>query len=371
MRHPIVSIREQRVRGQHPGLLLARYLAEQNDDGRDKRELFKAACGAGRDQSLIALYRRAFERWREGLSGVKDEADLGTPPFARLIVGLGNKGVIEAGLRLHHTYGVPLIPGSALKGLASHYCHEVYGAADERFRRDKQRLHPEEQYHKLLFGTAEDGGVIRFEDAWMHPDSLGAPDQGLLADVMTPHHQKWQTDPHAAPTDFDSPVPVPYLSVAGRFHVALVWQGPEHAEARRWTELALVLLRKALQEWGVGGKTTSGYGRLVDLRGAAAPKSSPSTVGAATPATSTRGGGVTVKFLGPHEKLKNAFWVQEEGKKRGLLKYGTAPTPLPAPDSEIEVYRTGDNPQSPEYRWDKAKPPPQPRGKRPPRGGRR
>jgi CRISPR-associated protein Cmr6 len=364
IREAITELRERRDQGQHPGLLLSRYLAEQSEDGRDKRELLAAARDAGRDRSLIELYRRAFVRWREGLGEIKSVAELGTPPFARLIVGLGNKGVIEAGLRLHHTYGVPLIPGSALKGLASHYCHAVYGEVDPRFHRGQE-------YHKLLFGTTEDGGVIRFEDAWMSPDSLDASGQGLRADVMTPHHQKWQTDASAAPTDFDSPVPVPYLSVAGRFHVALVWQGPEHPEALeqapKWTELARDLLAKALQEWGVGGKTTSGYGRLVGLQ-AVVPKSSPSGKSAFTPA---RSGGVTVRFLGPHEKLKNAFWVQEEGRKRGLLKYGTPPTPLPAPDSEIEVYRTGDNPQSPEYRWDKAEPPPPARGKRPPRGGQR
>src|SRR5262249_5571079 len=118
MREPIFNLRAKRDQSQHPGLILARYLAEQNDEGRDKRALLAAACKAGRDQSLVALYRRAFERWREGLSGVKAEADLRTPAHTRLIVGLGNKGVIEAGLRLHHTYGVPLIPGSALKGLA-------------------------------------------------------------------------------------------------------------------------------------------------------------------------------------------------------------------------------------------------------------
>jgi CRISPR-associated protein Cmr6 len=235
---------------------LARYLAVEDDEGRDKRDLLAAAYAAARDASLIALYRRAFERWREGLSSAKAEADLRTPAHTRLIVGLGNKGVIEAGLRLHHTYGVPLIPGSALKGLAAHYCHEVYSAADAKYHRG-------DDYHNLLFGTTEDGGVIRFEDAWMHPDSLGPPDQGLLADVMTPHHQKWQTDENVAPTDFDSPIPVPFISVAGCFHVAVCWQGPEHAQAEAWTTRAMELLLAALAEWGVGGKTSSGYGRLI------------------------------------------------------------------------------------------------------------
>ena len=81
---------------------------------------------------------------------------------------------------------------------------------------------------------------------------------------------------------------------------------------------------------------------------------------------------VRVKFLGPHEKLPNAFWVQEGGKKKGLLKYGTPPPVLPAVDSEIDVYRTNDNPQSPEYRWDRPEPQrQQSRGKPPPQGGRR
>jgi CRISPR-associated protein Cmr6 len=53
----------------------------------------------------------------------------------RLIVGLGGDNVLETGLTLHHTYGVPLIPGNALKGLAAHYCDQVWGQADAEFRK--------------------------------------------------------------------------------------------------------------------------------------------------------------------------------------------------------------------------------------------
>ncbi len=86
--------------------------------------------------------------------------------------------------------------------------------------------------------------------------------------------------------------------------------------------------------------------------------------GGAVPSRSTAGASsaagpkpVRVRFLGPHDKLKNAFWVQEEERKRGLLKYGTRPKDLPAVDSEIEVYRTSDNLNAPEYRWDPPLPP--------------
>jgi CRISPR-associated protein Cmr6 len=365
MRQDIVKIREERGRGQHPGLILARYLAEQNDEGRDKRELLAAACAAGRDQSVIALYRRAFERWRERLSGVKAEVDLRTPPHARLLVGLGNKGVIEAGLRLHHTYGVPLIPGSALKGLAEHYCHEVYGAVDERYRRGRD-------YHNLLFGTTDDGGGIRFEDAWMHPDSLGPHDQGLLPDVMTPHHQKWQTGENIAPTDFDSPVPVPFLSVAGCFHVAIWWQGPAHAQAEAWTQRAMELLQAALADWGVGGKTSSGYGRLLAANAhrptpAGAPQGAEAVI-QRTVRTDHGQDKVTVKVLERRDLGgKVQFLVQEEGKSRGVLAYGNPPPAdrLPQVGDTIDVYRNNRDVRNPQYRWDKPASPSQ--GK--PKGG--
>jgi CRISPR-associated protein Cmr6 len=83
----------------------------------------------------------------------------------------------------------------------------------------------------------------------------------LKLDVMTPHHPKW-LDGSVPPTDFDSPTPVPFLSVAGRFHVAVSWFGPASDRSRNWTDLSLSLVADALYNWGVGGKTTSGYGRL-------------------------------------------------------------------------------------------------------------
>lgn len=355
MRVPLVNLREQRSRSQHPGLILTRYLAEQNDEGRDKRALFEAACTCGRNSTLVGLYRRAFGHWRQSTQedAIKAEVDLQTLPFTRLIVGLGNKGVIEAGLRLHHTYGVPLIPGSALKGLTSHYCHDVYGPADERYRRGKE-------YHKLLFGTTDDSGVVRFEDAWMHPDSLS--DRGMFVDVMTPHHQNWQSDEQVAPTDFDSPVPVPFLSVAGRFHLVVGWQGPDHPQAEAWTKRALDLLKAALAEWGVGGKTSSGYGRLIESR--TTPSEAPSRP-AAPAGKRDHGTRVTVTILA---KRSGGFDVQEAGRQAGVLNQGKPPATLPEINATVEVFVFNDDPRKPQYRWDRpSAPPPSRRPGKPPR----
>jgi CRISPR type III-B/RAMP module RAMP protein Cmr6 len=253
--------------GQHPGLLLQRYLCEnatgEGGNPEEKRAILQAAINAAGNPDVRALYEVAFERWQKSLPELTAANDLQTA--SRLIVGLGSENVLETGITLHHTYGMPVLPGSALKGLAAHYCDWFWGQRDlgeeadiqnKRWRRGwREKDH---EYHNLLFGTTDESGCIIFHDGWFVPDSDPQP---LKLDVMTPHHLNW-LDGSVAPTDFDSPTPVPFLSVAGKFYVAVSWCGPTSDKSRNWTEFALSLLRDALFHWGIGGKTTSGYGRF-------------------------------------------------------------------------------------------------------------
>jgi CRISPR type III-B/RAMP module RAMP protein Cmr6 len=378
MRNAIIALKDARAdRGQHAGLLLQRYLCENaagdNGNPEEKRSVLQAAIRAAADDDVRALYKSAFDRWSASLPVDPPAIDLAVA--GRLIVGLGSESVLGTGIRLHQAYGLPLIPGSALKGLSAHYCHQVWGPTDENFRRGGP-------CHRVLFGAKGDSGCIAYHDAWLTPDS-----RPLVLDVMTPHHPGW-LDGSVPPTDFDSPAPTPFLSVTGIFRVAVSWCGPGSEKAKSWAELALGLLCDALKDWGIGGRTSSGYGRLVDPKDAKVvtisaravmpakpvPTAKPiQTAQPGKPSKPGRSGTVRVKFLGAHDKLPKAFWVEEAGRKRGLLKYGAPAEPLPEVDSEIEIYRTNDNPSSPEYRWD---PPPRPerpddhRGGRRPRGGR-
>jgi CRISPR-associated protein Cmr6 len=385
MRQAIINQAASRERGQHPGLVLHRFLIEQ-DNPEERRALLRAAIAASKNPALVKLYTLAYQRWRDGLPkppvGIIKEADLKTA--GRLIVGLGEESVLETGVRLHHTYGVPLIPGTALKGIASHYCDHVWGQRHlgGQAREENQGFRRGEIYHRLLFGNTEDGGAVRFEDAWLEPNSLTAAKEGLLPDIMTPHHPDWQTSPAAPPTDFDNPRPVAYLSVAGRFHLALSWQGPANStQADPWTELALNLLKESLCEWGVGGKTSSGYGRLIDAQRGQAPadratrvESSLAARPAATAGKRDHGTPATVQILAPRS---GGFDVKEEGRPAGVLNQGKAPTPLPEVGATIEVYVFNDDPRKPQYRWDRPQPSQPPRRQRPggrggsPRGGRR
>jgi CRISPR-associated protein Cmr6 len=290
---PRPRARDRRPAGTNPGLLLQRFLAcpaEENEfAANEKRALLGAAVRAARSEPLRAIYDQAFRRWNDSFQDGPPHRFADLYSGGRLIVGLGVPGapgrenVLEAGIRLHHTYGLPVIPGSALKGLAAHYCDHGWGqrgqegAADENqpFRRGGT-------YHDLFFGTTDDGGVIAFHDAWIVPEGLSH--DGLTLDVMTPHHPQWQTD-DAPPTDFDSPVPVAFLSASGMFRVRISWTGPSPCEeAEKWTDLAFRLLKEALAEWGVGGKTSSGYGRLVPRADESMPAASAASETPAVPA---------------------------------------------------------------------------------------
>jgi CRISPR-associated protein Cmr6 len=235
----------------HAGLLLASYLKTAGDNGKGKRALLEEAIQATR--ASRGVYAKAFDRWKRHAGGV--EATLAVR--GRVVIGLGEESVLETGLTLHHTYGVPLLPGSGLKGLAGHYCNQVWGAKDPGFLRNGGA------HYRALFGTDEESGHITFYDAWILPDSLGPEKGGLVLDVMTPHHTAYYSArvASAAPTDFDDPNPVSFLSAAGRFRVVVTCD-VRSEEGDRWAKLALLLVEEALAHWGIGGKTNAGYGRL-------------------------------------------------------------------------------------------------------------
>ena len=200
------------------------------------------------------VYKAAFDRYKNSTPGPCKAGDCKTVEGLRLIIGIGNENVLETGLTLHHTYGTPIIPGTALKGLASHYCDQVWGAGDGKFKRG-------EEYHRAIFGTSDDSGHFIFHDAWITPETMK---RSLRRDVMTPHHMEYYSGEdkgQAAPTDFDDPNPITFLSIVGTFHVAVSCDVPG-AEGDKWAELAFRLLTDALREWGIGGKTSAGYGRL-------------------------------------------------------------------------------------------------------------
>lgn len=234
-------------------------------------------------------YARSFERWKASFSSAGDRlAELTLT--SRLLIGHGNASAIDVGLTVHHTWGVPFIPGSALKGLVAHYVDATYGPTDaskkpweqqgdERVRSDYQGVTWNRRriergpgvVYRALFGAPdaredatmrENGfeagaaaGLVTFHDALYVPGSL-AGNKPFAADVLTVHQKGYyDSSGQSAPNDYDGPNPVAFLTVRPQCRLLLALSGPSE-----WTELAAQLLADALKNWGVGGKTAAGYG---------------------------------------------------------------------------------------------------------------
>jgi CRISPR-associated protein Cmr6 len=235
-------------------------------------------------------YARSFERWKASFSATGDRlAELTLA--SRLLIGHGNASATDVGLTVHHTWGVPLIPGSALKGLVAHYVDATYGPtdaskkpweqqSDERVRADYQGVTWNGRriergpgvVYRALFGAPdaredatmrENGfeagaaaGLVTFHDALYVPGSSSTDDKPFVADVLTVHQKGYyDSSGHSEPNDYDSPNPVAFLTVRPKCRLLLAVSGPSE-----WTELAAQLLADALKNWGVGGKTAAGYG---------------------------------------------------------------------------------------------------------------
>lgn len=154
----------------HRGLWLDKFLeSTEREDTEAKRSLVREVAGIPEPREYAAF----FKRYRKALTALGAELRK-AETLSRLVVGLGGEGVLETSLTLHRSYGVPYIPGSALKGLASRYAH-LY-LEGEAWRRDLAKFQRGEA-QAALFGTTEEQGLVVFFDAlplpgrWrLHPD---------------------------------------------------------------------------------------------------------------------------------------------------------------------------------------------------------
>jgi len=234
----------------HAGLWLDKFLAVGKESAVQKARLIREASEIAVPQGYrqAFAYRRAsFERLADA-----DRALLFTATArGRLVVGLGQKGVLEAGLRIEPTWGVPILPGSSIKGLAAATAHLLVD--DPQWRKNLSDEEREKTSFDKLFGTTDEAGAVVFHDAWWIPgDAKTLP---IHPDVMTVHHSGYYGGDGSPPSDFDSPTPVPFATVNGDYLVVLEGEPA-------WCEAAGKLLEHGLAELGAGAKTNAGYGRM-------------------------------------------------------------------------------------------------------------
>ncbi|NTX41315.1 type III-B CRISPR module RAMP protein Cmr6 [Myxococcus sp. CA033] len=256
MRNELQRLQDEQPSGpHHAGLAHERY-APEKDDKDAKISPWRKWLSWMELARQPEDYGVAYRRWLESLKQWHT-ATVTVRAVGRLLVGHGMASPTGVGLTLHHTWGVPMIPGSSLKGVLASYLRAKFEPVDVAEACRRLFGVPGDE----ATGTAASAGQVVFHDAlWVHtPAEVGM----LSRDVLTVHQRSWY-EGRDWPNDYDSPNPVAFLSVrpGGRFLVALSLAPGADEDSVRLLTWAAERLREALSEWGVGGKTAAGYGRL-------------------------------------------------------------------------------------------------------------
>lgn len=191
----------------------------------------------------------------------------------KLIIGLGNQSVYETGITLHHTYGVPYIPGQALKGTLRNYVIQNYfQKCDCEYSKDCQKICEKDANNhngfSLIFGSkSNDNKSTAGRVIFM--DSFPKNNFALVKDVMTPHHKDYYNG-NSIPLDSDDPTPISFWAVdkeglTFQFNIAidksisnLMWD--EKNSKLTIKDFLIENLVNALNYHGIGAKTSIGYG---------------------------------------------------------------------------------------------------------------
>lgn len=147
--------------------------------------------------------------------------------------------VLNLGIRLHRNFSCPYIPGSALKGVTRHYAFQNCEDTDKLNR---------------IFGNQERAGSVAFLNAFPADSNWK-----MVVDVLTKHN-----DPEEEHLDTKKTTPIFFPAVEKgavfTFHVV-----PLKHDAGNDAEQVVELIKSALMEWGIGAKTSAGYGWFKEI----------------------------------------------------------------------------------------------------------
>lgn len=258
----------RKVHHAHTGLLLEYGLLDYEDNqwkysagNDDKANVVNQIAEYPLD---LGLYRVAFKRWKQEMESSQTCYGWRGQVMQRLFLGLGERTgyTLETAVTLDSTYGLPMIPGSTLKGIARAVARSRLHELTERRKStpddDQLRQQAEDLDFLIaaLFGhPGKDEGCLRFLPAWWDPpDSAKSP---LVPEVVTPHHQDYYAGQQSYPTGRDSPIPAPQLAVQGAFWFVIEGVSP-------WREHGASLLKIGLSDpkFGVGAASHVGYGLI-------------------------------------------------------------------------------------------------------------
>lgn len=361
----------------HPALELSKFPAWRWNERKesyesDVREAYKWGLQAvSRLQQLVEKWQRRRRAWLDQLG--PDVEVVVVEARTPCVLWLAAPTPLELGFCLHHTYGVPYLPGSGLKGLArAAMIREVQGVPlvdtgktlEQHTRGANETSESVPAEVEALFGKGGDDGWAGKVDFL---DGIPLQADCLEMEVMSPHHPKYYQGESQDPHDCEDPIPLPFLRIrpGSEFEIAIVARagaGERHSADLQEAKKYLLL---GLENLGLGAKTSSGYGLFApasarQARGATPPGEAPRVTAPAgtSEAGSRRITGVVVAsfdlqadrlvFQAPDNSTYEAsikFCAQRFGvNARGLneLRRNKTPFDIDVQDGRVvAVYRKG------------------------------
>jgi CRISPR-associated protein Cmr6 len=212
----------------------------------------------------------------------------------RMAIGLGTESVYETGMTLHHIYGIPYIPGQALKGIVRSWIIKNYFNNTTKYSDiDTKKDDPceiaafENKLFCQLFGCPEYAykkGKVEVKSALKH-DYMGSivffdsfPSEidrvKIALDIMNPHYGPYYSKGEP-PADYYNPVPVNFLTIQDtEFQFVIGIKEDKNVMVTDFDgvsndtllNIAEKYLKEALKEMGVGAKTAVGYGYFSETK---------------------------------------------------------------------------------------------------------
>jgi CRISPR type III-B/RAMP module RAMP protein Cmr6 len=228
------------------------------------------------NRASLAGYCRRTCRWLDSLRRQYGErfAIVDLVADSRLLLNLGRASVLEnVGLYAERTTGLPLIPGTALKGVVSTWaCWTAhFDPSDQSFRgfsKDSIQRHnftaAEARLAKRILGDDDPGGSQHAgEVVFLGGFPCTVPELGL--DIVNPHYEEKEDGRNAKLLVVDRArlTPSPFLCLepgtCWRFAFFVRPGAPDYAALVEQTK---AWIADALTQTGLGAKTAAGYGRF-------------------------------------------------------------------------------------------------------------
>lgn len=218
---------------------------------KDQKRLASMLLDNMRDVTLpVNWIDQLKERRNRVVKEFKEKRDFSVIDFeatakSRYLVGTGSPSPYEVGFFFSRNYGLPVIPGTSLKGSFHHFLVEE--------ETESAKIH-------RWMGTGTEGEEGQ-KGSLIFLDALPVHSVTLELDLINNHFPEYYGDKKEPPNDIYDPVPVFYMVVAPhtklRFTV-LIQEKISKDEGKEIKESFMQMLAFK----GIGAKTAYGYGRF-------------------------------------------------------------------------------------------------------------